>query len=136
MTVERLTELLAIPMDELTKEDKTELIEYYKFVYGFKTCASCKDKFPTYYKKLAVNGVAKLEILLQPVDDTEFKLRANIGVVQINFGADEFISPTYAPADLCLKFLAVNPNRISMFESYPSNWKELINNMKIEDDGE
>lgn len=136
MTVERLTELLAIPMNELTNEIKAELTEYYKFIYGAKTCASCKDKFPTYYKKLIADGVAKLEALLQPVDNTEFKLRANVGVVQINFGDGEFISPTYAPTDLCLKFLAVNPNRISMFESYPSNWKELINNVNFDEEGE
>jgi len=132
MNKDRLIELLAISFDELAtnKELKKEVIEYYKFIYGVKTCSSCKDKFPQYYKELMANGVDKLTQKYE----SNFKLRDNIGVMQINFGGGLFISKTEAPDELCLKFLKVNPKRISLFDIYPDNWMELINNVILNDD--
>lgn len=132
MTVERLQELLAISFKEITKENKAELIEYYKFIFSSAGCSSCKDKFSEYYQKLTANGVEKLTEILQPKENSSFKLRDNIGVVQINFSDAEYISPIYAPKELCLKFLKENPNRISMFEAFPIDWKEQIKDLKID----
>lgn len=135
MNKERLIELLAIPYDELVsnKELKNELTEFYKEIYGVKACSSCKDKFPTYYKDLMQNGVDKLEAK-ENAASNQFKLRANIGGVQINFGDGDFISTEHAPDNLCIEFLRANPNRISLFEVYPENWKDLINNENETDD--
>lgn len=135
MNKERLIELLAIPYNELvdSKELKNELIEFYKEIYGVKACSGCKDKFPTYYKDLIKNGVEKLE-LKKLAASNQFKLRADIGGVQINFGDGDFISTEYAPDDLCIEFLRANLNRISLFEVYPDNWKDLINNENEIDD--
>ncbi|MEW5675564.1 hypothetical protein ABGT15_04565 [Flavobacterium enshiense] len=129
MNKDRLQELLAIPYDGLAfnSDLKKELTEYYKFIYGVKTCSSCKDKFPQYYKKLMTDGIEKME-QLEMASTNNFKLRSTIGVVQINFGDGEFISPAYSPDALCIEFLKANPNRISMFEKYPENWKDLITN--------
>lgn len=129
MNKERLIELLEMPYTELVnnKELKIELTEFYKEIYGVKTCSSCKDKFPTYYKDLMQNGVEKLE-QKEMAASNQFKLRSNIGGVQINFGDGEFISTEHAPDNLCIEFLRANPNRISLFEVYPENWKDLINN--------
>lgn len=132
MTKDRLKELLQIPFSELEtdKDLKTEITEYYKFIYDVKACSGCKNKFPTYYKKLMENGVEKLTEKVE----SNFKLRADIGVLQINFGDGEFISQSYAPDHLCIGFLNANPNRISLFEKYPENWKELIDNNENEID--
>lgn len=123
MNKDRLTELLAIPIEQLEqdKDLKAELIEYYKFIYGVKVCTSCKNKFPTYYKKLMENGIEKLTESL-----CVFRLRKDLGVIQINFGDSQFISQSEADFDTCIGFLKANPNRISMFEKYPENWKQLI----------
>ncbi|QIH37883.1 hypothetical protein G7A72_03290 [Flavobacterium sp. Sr18] len=124
MNKQRLEQILNIPFSELVSnsELQTELTDYYKFIYNVKVCTSCKNKFPTYYKKLVENGVEKLTAKTE----SNFKLRDNIGVLQINFGDGNFISQTYAPDDLCIGFLKDNPARISLFEKYPENWMELI----------
>lgn len=124
MNKDRLTELLAIPFDELknNKDLKAELIEFYKFIYSVKVCSTCKDKFPTYYQKLVENGVERLEIK----SNGNFKLRNDIGVLQINFGNGQFISQNNSTDELCIEFLKANPNRISLFSEYPENWKTLI----------
>lgn len=134
MDKNRLEELLTIPYDELVnnKELKKEVIEFYKFIYGSKACSSCKDKFPKYYQELMSNGVEKLT----QKTESNFKLRTNIGLLQINFGSGLFISQSEAPDELCLRFLKENPNRISLFEKYPENWKELINNINDNADEE
>lgn len=133
MNKERLIELLSIPYSELA-ENKTlqnEILDFYKFIYDVKTCTSCKNKFQKYYDKLMIDGIEKMTIKI----DTNFKLRNDIGVLQINFG-ELFISQYYAPDDVCIGFLKANPNRISLFEKYPANWKELIQNNDDENDSE
>lgn len=134
MNKERLQQLLEIPFSDLilNKDLKAEITDYYKFIYDAKVCASCKDKFPTYYKKLMVDGVEKLTVKTE----SNFKLRDNIGVLQINFGDGDFISQFYAPDHLCIGFLQANPNRISLFEKYPENWMELIKNNENDTENE
>ncbi len=124
MDKERLKYLLNLPFAELSKDKdlKKELVEFYKFIYGVKGCSSCKDKFPTYYQKLSTDGVDKLTMKTSG----QFKLRTNIGVLQINFGDGKFISPQNCADEICIEFLRANPNRISLFSDYPANWKELI----------
>lgn len=124
MNIDRLKGLLEIPFETLaaSKDLKAELTEYYKYIFNAKGCSTCKDKFPTYYKKLVESGVEKLTILTTG----NFKLRSNIGVVEINFGNGQFISQSNASDKVCIAFLKANPNRISLFESFPENWKDLI----------
>lgn len=140
MNKDRLIELLEIPYDELATNKilKTELIEYYKFIYNVKNCTSCKDKFPTYYSELMKNGVEKLSKSDSELngEDSIFQLRKNIGVLQINFGNGQFINQVEADFDTCISFLKENPNRISMFEKYPENWKLLIQNNESENENE
>lgn len=133
MNKQRLEQILNIPFSELEFDTKltSELTEYYKFIYDVKVCLSCKNTFKKIYNKLIVDG---LEKLIEKT--TNFKLRDNIGVLQINFGDGNFISQTYAPDDLCIGFLKHNPARISLFEKYPENWMELIQNNENETENE
>lgn len=133
MNKDRLQEILNIPFSELNsnKELQAELTDYYKFIYDVKVCSSCKNKFPTYYKKLMENGLEKLSLKID-----NFKLRNNIGVLQINFENGLFISQTQADDETCIGFLRANPNRISLFEKYPENWKELIQNNENDTENE
>ena len=121
MNKEQLELLLSIPFGELTPENKNELMNYYQFVFNVKICISCKDKFKIYYEKLFKKG---LELLNEKTSN--FKLRTNLGVFQIELGDGTLISTTDAPDDICIRFLKENPNRIEMFEIYPENWIELI----------
>jgi hypothetical protein len=121
MNKEQLEQLLLIPFGELTPENKNELMNYYQFIFNTKICISCKDKFKIYYEKLFKNG---LELLNEKTSN--FKLRTNLGVFQIELGDGSSISTTDAPDVICIKFLKENPNRIEMFEIYPENWIELI----------
>lgn len=133
MNKERLQEILNIPFSELNsdKELQAELTEFYKFIYDVKVCSNCKNKFPTYYKKLIENGIEKLSLKID-----NFKLRNDIGVMQINFENGLFISQTQADDETCIGFLRANPNRISLFEKYPENWMELIKNNENDTENE
>lgn len=76
-------------------------------------CNSCKKK----------NALATTPI----ENDSQFKMR-NTGVHQISFGSGLMISNTNMTDQLAIMFLKENPNRISLFEIYPENWKELLSN--------
>lgn len=134
MNIERLKYLLEIPLDVLQndKELKSELTDYYKFIFNVNGCSSCKDKFPAYYKKLTENGLEKFNVLTTG----NFKLRSEVGMVEMDFSNGQFLSNSNATDDLCIEFLRINPNRISLFEKYPENWKELIKNNVMENENE
>jgi hypothetical protein len=133
MNKDRLQELLNIPYSELEfdTELKAEITEYYKFIYDVTACLSCKNAFKKYYDKLMVDGI---EVLTDKT--TNFKLRSDIGVLQIALNDGTFISQKNAPDDICIRFLSFNPNRIELFTKYPENWKELIQNNENETENE
>jgi hypothetical protein len=133
MNKERLIELLEIPYTQLyeNKAFQAELTEYYKFIYDIKICTSCKNKFHTYYQKLMVDGLDKLT-----EKTSNFKLRNDIGVLTIKFENGESISQLSAEDTVCIEFLKANPKRISMFQKYPENWMELIQNNENENANE
>lgn len=66
--------------------------------------------------------------------NSNFKLR-DVGIHQISFGAGEYISNLNMTDELAFSFLKENPNRISLFEIFPTNWKDLISNDNKETDG-
>jgi len=75
-------------------------------------CTSCKKK-----KEMAVE---------LPVENTsQFKMR-NTGVHQISFGSGSMISNSNMTDELAILFLKENPNRISLFEIFPENWKDFL----------
>lgn len=93
-----------------------------------KTC--CKQNANT--KIETVNSTT--EVIVS--DDKNFKLRPDLGVTKITFENGLYISQTETDDEVCLGFLAANPNRISMFSKYPENWKELIKNNEKENENE
>ncbi len=78
-------------------------------------CNSCKKK----------TAVAKQTVSNQ----SGFSLR-ELGISQIGFGTAETISNSNMSDELALKFLNENPNRISLFETFPANWKALLSDDK------
>lgn len=133
MNKERLIELLSMSIEDLNANSQfqDEITEYYKFIYGVKTCSSCKNKFKTYYQKLMVDGVEKMNS-----KTGLFKLRTDLLVNKISFNNGDFISQSLADNNVCIQFLKANPNRISMFEIYPENWMDLIQNNDSENEVE
>ncbi|RAK21605.1 hypothetical protein B0I03_10537 [Flavobacterium aquaticum] len=127
MNKERLEELLQIGYEQIMNDEslRNEMMDYYKFLFPNSGCSNCKNKHKKYFDKLQSEGV---ELLKPQVENSGFKLRNNIGVLGINFGGGKSITIDNAPDELCIEFLKANPNRISLFEVYPENWVELINN--------
>ncbi|TRX34950.1 hypothetical protein FNW52_12475 [Flavobacterium sp. ZT3R18] len=138
MNIDRLKELLQIPFDELSSNAKlkNEVTDFYKVVFNVKVCTSCKDKFSEYYKKLIDSGITKDVEVLDNEIANNFKLRNDLGVSKITFDNGQFISQNECDDDVAIGFLQANPNRISMFEKYPENWKELIENNETENEYE
>lgn len=91
------------------------------------------NKKTTAEKKQA-KACCKDEVTIeQVIVESNFALRKDLGVNKITFNDGQSISLTDAPDTTCIGFLAANPARISMFEKYPENWMELINNEKEND---
>ncbi len=80
-------------------------------------CTKCK-------KKTTVEKTVAENIELQ--SESKFKIKGIIGIIQMSFGSGQFISNANITDELAIEFLKINPNRISMFEVYPDNWKDLV----------
>jgi hypothetical protein len=92
-------------------------------------------------KKSCCKGNIKVENIISTgntelIKDTtnNFKLRSDLGVSRITFDNGLYISQNEAADEVCIGFLAANLNRISMFEKYPENWKELITQNETENE--
>lgn len=72
----------------------------------------------------------------EQIQESNFKLRSDLGVTKITFNDGQSISQTDAPDETCIGFLKANPSRISMFEKYPENWQDLIKNNEKENEDE
>jgi hypothetical protein len=81
-------------------------------------CTSCKKK------KVVESTISQNNIMTQ---NSQFMMRANTGVHQIQFGSGFLISNANMTDALAIEFLKENPNRISLFEVYPENWRFLLN---------
>lgn len=82
-------------------------------------CTNCKKKKTTEIQNVVYEDIeSKIE--------SNFRLKGIVGIIQMSFGSGQFISNANITDDLAIEFLKVNPNRISMFEAYPENWKELV----------
>lgn len=141
MNKERLTELLQKEYKSLSTREKNEIVKYYQYLYTVKGCTGCKDRSETYFNKLKIDGLNRLEMKLNPIEEvievesqiiveSNFKLRNDLGVSKISFGNGMFISQDECADEVAIGFLEANPNRISMFSKFPENWKELITQMK------
>ena len=73
-------------------------------------CSSCKKR--------------ENRVFVTPTN-SQFKFRDNTDLYPIEFGSGLMISNTNMSDELAFMFLKENPNRISLFEKYPENWKEL-----------
>lgn len=132
MNIDRLKELLGFSVQDISnnKELKNELLEFYKFIFGDSACSNCKNKTAKYYEKLKSEGVEKFSEMneLNP----NFRLRKSIGVTSVSFRLNTINNN--ASDELILEFLKENPKRISLFEVYPENWMDLINNVNENED--
>ncbi|MBC5836792.1 hypothetical protein [Flavobacterium muglaense] len=131
MNNERLNELLTKEYSTLSTNEKSEITKFYVDLHKIKGCKSCKDKSEMYYNKLKNDSLKTLKISIDNIELNEgsFKLRTNLGVTKILFDNGQYISFDECDNDVALGFLEANQNRISMFEKYPENWKELITKM-------
>lgn len=82
-------------------------------------CTNCKKKNNTVEKMTVTKD--------ETATVSKFKMRNNTGVHQISFGSGLFISNGNLTDELAFDFLKENPNRISLFEVFPEDWKELLN---------
>lgn len=56
---------------------------------------------------------------------TDWKLKKN-SLYPMSFGSSEFISNANMSEKRAVRYLTENPNRIKVFEKYPSDWKQRI----------
>lgn len=77
--------------------------------------------------KVKVETLAsKIDVVKYNSDKNNFKLRTDLGVSRITFDNGLYLSQEECDDVIAIGFLSANPSRISMFEKYPENWKELI----------
>lgn len=85
--------------------------------------------------KVKVETVAsKIDVVKYKIDENNFKLRTDLGVNRITFDNGLYLSQEECDDDVAIGFLLANQSRISMFEKYPENWKELITKSETENE--
>lgn len=89
-------------------------------------CTKCK-------KKTTIESVVSSSEI-SPKPECRFRLKGIVGIIQMSFGSGQFISNANLTNELAINFLKANPNRISMFEVYPENWKDLLNTKNNDED--
>lgn len=77
---------------------------------------------------------SKIDVVKYRSDKNNFKLRTDLGVSRITFDNGLYLSQEECDDVIAIGFLSANPSRISMFEKYPENWKELITQSENENE--
>lgn len=120
--IARLTELSK--KRNYTDEEKHEIASLYPQVTQFifvqrKGCADC-------YRDACIEMVTYLRKHGKFRERLNFVLRNGVVIQLGGFGSSDF----YTNANLCdavaIAYLREHPNEISLFQRYPEDWKELI----------
>lgn len=62
---------------------------------------------------------------------SNFRIKKN-GYYRLSKESGKTINNNIITDELAIEFLQINPERITLFESYPENWKELISKPEAE----
>lgn len=104
--------------------DRSLLISWYKRRTGNNPqCLSCPGKLEAYGHQILsyINHLTRNNMSI----NDEWKLKSS-GLIPVEFGSSEFISNSTMTEDKALRFLSVNPNRIKVFDTYPSDWMQRL----------
>lgn len=126
MTVETLENLISEPFDTLVQDIRKveRLASFYRAIYGSDACIGCGgiDTFRKYYSRIKEEGLQ----IMKNRENSTFLLKKSISARPMKFGSNVMVSNANLTDELAIEFLQINPNRISLFEKYPENWRELI----------
>lgn len=64
---------------------------------------------------------------------SEFRFKRERAIYRIDQESKERISNDIITDELAIRFLKVNPERISLFSQYPENWEDLISDSPVQD---
>lgn len=129
---ENLTKILNLTQVDVISFSK-EIASFYAYLFNeTDVCVSCPNKIAFYYRKLKENGLNLLNQMNMKEQEVNFKLRPEIGSLQMNFGSSECFNNNTLTDDIALRYLRINPNRIANFEVYPENWQELLEEIPTE----
>ena len=92
-------------------------LPFFNYKYKIMACTSCKKKTTITDENSSQNS-------------SQFKMR-NTGVHQISFGSGNMISNSNMTDELAIIFLKENPNRITLFEVFPENWKDSLTDKPV-----
>lgn len=123
---ENLTALISYSDQEVTSF-KQEVASFYSYLFNENNiCVSCPSKLKYYHKKLKESGLQILKNRKMNKNTASFRLRPEIGSLQMDFGSAEYFNNDTLTDEIAIKYLQINENRIANFDVYPENWKELI----------
>lgn len=127
---EKLSLLLSLDYENAITSHKAEVIAFYAYLFNDPNpCASCQGKIKAYWQKLHQNGLNLLnqkQMKNNQKQNSLFSLRSEITSLQMDFGSAEFFNNETLTDEIALRYLKINPKRIANFETYPQNWKTLL----------
>ncbi len=116
-------------VEDVLKLNDTEILKYidvladeYKKRTGKKVCRTCSSSLRAM--------VIELKNIYQVIN---FKFKRAIAQYKNKPTDSVSISNSNITDEKAIEFLKTNPDRISLFSSYPQNWKELIGIETVED---
>lgn len=107
------------------------LITWYKEQTGNELdCPNCEGKKERYFSQVIayISGIKSSGMKVT----TDWKLKSN-NAYPMEFGSGEFISNASMTDEKAIRFLQENPNRIKIFQSFPSDWQQRIGGVIVND---
>lgn len=107
------------------------LISWYKNQTGkILDCPNCEGKKQRYFSDV-IAYLSAIKSSGMKVT-TDWKLKTN-NAYPMEFGGGEFISNASMTDEKAIRFLKENPNRIKIFQSFPSDWQQRIGGIVVND---
>ena len=107
-------EILNLPMDRL-KVYLPELAEEYREKTGRKICLTCWGD---------INFL--ISTLKREAMSAKFELKSAFAIYKLEKGSAETISNGNITDELAIRYLKINPERISLFSRYPDDWDKKV----------
>jgi len=150
-TEENIKRLLEGGYDKAVRDDKQTFIAFYSYLFHEKDpCTTCNNKLSQYWRLLEEEGVMRLREIQEQINNKKmakekeelkeevsrsnheglvegsFKLRKEIGALQMDFGSAEWFNNDTLTNEIALRYLSINKNRIANFEQYPEDWEAYV----------
>lgn len=109
-----IQEIANLPFTELRKHINILDDEYFR-ITGRRVCRTCSGDVQY-----------MINLLKNKKEMSKFELKSPTAIYRMEKGSPVKVSQSVLTDVLAIEYLAINPERISLFKRYPNNWEESV----------